>query len=452
MKLKEAEALVESEDDEDEIAAEYFERNPTVRKGRSEQIEKAAGSFLEGDNHEVNVVLQPTFYARLLAWATRTYLCRNDWEAVWEQGLIQNMPIYEKVEYAFGKTEKCVINGMLGVSRGDKKLMLVLNLQPRGEPSVQVISTCDDALLSKEVADGIEHIVATENFYRKAVLRMGYFSPVFIRPEARNWDEVIIDDETRRDIELNTIGFLKQSARLSRMGIPRKRGVILAGHPGTGKTIICKALMARASRKYTCITTDPNFIDEPIYIRGVYALAAALQPAMLFIEDLDQIGQDRSAFPWRGGGSALNTLLEVMDGVENCAGVITVATTNSLDSMDDALIRRPSRFDRIIELPHPDLDKRLNIIESLSRKIRLTPEIRDYIGRRTHYFTPAQIQEVVYTLAIECAQKDRRFRYGTALAVSPEDVDRAIKRLNGFRRSESMGFPCSGKDAGRGLA
>ena len=110
---------------------------------------------------------------------------------------------------------------------------------------------------------------------------------------------------------------------------------MLAGEPGTGKTIICRALMAEADG-ITCITTNGYALDDDDYVTTLYELAQDLSPCIVFIEDIDLIGQNRKEFGYMRG-PALLSLLSEMDGVEEQQEIVTVATTNCPETLDKAL-------------------------------------------------------------------------------------------------------------------
>ena len=230
---------------------------------------------------------------------------------------------------------------------------------------------------------------------------------------------------------------MENRERLAGYGIPAKRGVLLVGKPGTGKTLVCKALMA-GSPGITCIMAHNYALAEEEYITQLYALAQDLSPCIVFIEDIDLIAQDRIEWGYTRGPSLLS-LLSVLDGVEEHNEIVTVATTNHLETLDKAIGQRPSRFDRIIEIPCPSLEQRKEFISSLCYKIPLDDDIQACMARKTDGLTPAQIQEVIFSLAIRYGQTDQSDESG-CLKVSAEQVNGAISRING-RSKHQMGFP-----------
>jgi len=210
-----------------------------------------------------------------------------------------------------------------------------------------------------------------------------------------------------------------------------RRGILLAGEPGTGKTIICRALMA-AVDGITCITTSGYALDDDDYITELYELAEDLSPSIVFIEDIDLIGQNRMEFGYMRG-PALLSLLAVMDGVEEQREVVTIATTNCLETLDKALSERPSRFDRVIKLPRPSIEQRIELVRRLCEKIPLDDETQEYIAGKTENCTPAQLQEIIYSLVIQCPERQDELKINTA------DIDWAISSINDKNRHR-IGF------------
>ena len=127
------------------------------------------------------------------------------------------------------------------------------------------------------------------------------------------------------------------------------------------------------------------------------------------------------------------SLLSVMDGVEEQREVVTVATTNCLETLDKALSQRPSRFDRVIKLARPSVEERRELVSRLCQKIPLDGEVQEYIARRAENCTPAQLQEIVFSLVI------RQTNGQSGLLVGKDDVERAISRINDKSRHR-LGF------------
>jgi cell division protease FtsH len=235
----------------------------------------------------------------------------------------------------------------------------------------------------------------------------------------------------KKEIRLNTIGFLQNCARLEKYGVPPKRGIILAGEPGTGKTIVCKALMSEAD-KITCIAATAYGMLNERYIPDLFSIAQDLNPSLIFIEDMDFIGQERQDF-YRGN-TPLISLLAEMDGIAEKTAIVTVATTNNVETLDKALSERPSRFDRVFRMTRPNYEQRAELVKHISEKIPLSDDVREYISKETSGFTPAQIQEVLHGMVIShSAMREDIMQFNRS------DVDSTIALLN-IRKNNMIGF------------
>ncbi len=195
-----------------------------------------------------------------------------------------------------------------------------------------------------------------------------------------------------------------------------------------------------ATNGITCINTSAYAMDADDCLTDLYELAEDLRPCLVFIEDIDLIGQNRQEFGYQRG-PALLSLLSVMDGVEEQREVVTIATTNCLETLDKALSQRPSRFDRVIKLTRPATEQRRELVHRLCEKIPLDEGLEEYIAMRAENCTPAQLQEIVYSLIIQrpAGKPEPTF--------DRSDIDRAISRINDKNRNR-LGFAGNGNHNG----
>jgi cell division protease FtsH len=352
-------------------------------------------------------------------------------------------PVYIDVGTDYNKCENLLRNGQLLVEKGNYRLIVTVDINLQWRNSVQVEGL---ASMKKEVdkfIDGVKDIIEGKNFYRGKNIEFGRRLR-FLNLRAKSWDSIILDPGIKREIKANTIDFLNKRELWGKYGIPSKRGILLAGEPGTGKTAICKALMAEASG-ITCITTNAYGLDDDDYITELYELAQDLSPCIVFIEDIDLVGQNREEFGYHKG-SALLSLLTVLDGIEERKEIVTVATTNCVDMLDKAISERPSRFDRVIRLARPSLEQRQELINLLGQKISMDEPTQDYIARNTEYCTPAQLQEVIYGLVIEHCDESSAAQ-SQYLTFSADDIDSVISKING-KHKHQIGFSIAGKHNG----
>jgi cell division protease FtsH len=323
---------------------------------------------------------------------------------------------------------------VLFVKKGDDRLTVTVDVNLRSYNSVLICGQICNKKKILEFAIGIETIATEQNFYRGKKLEFAGRLR-FLKPPARSWDGVVLDAEIKREIRANTIGFLASRERLACYGIPPKRGVLLVGEPGTGKTLICKALMAEGEGT-TCILTHAYSLDDEEYITELYELAQDLSPTIVFIEDIDIIARSRAEFGY-SRGPALLSLLSALDGVEEHREIVTVATTNHLEIIDQAIGHRPSRFDRVVRISVPNIEQRRKLISLICQRIPIEEETKQYVARGTDKMTPAQIQEVIYSLVIGYAQEG--CQDGSSLRFSADTVDIAISRIN-EKKQNHLGF------------
>jgi len=389
----------------------------------------ATDEFLGEDLRACEVGMLPRYYCELLTWALHRYLEREGWFTVCIHGYCGPEPVYIDVNTG-DEISNLLSNGRLLVEHGDYRFVVTVDINPMSRCSVKVEGSAHSEDRIRAFVRGVMAITERENFYRGKKVEFSRRIRV-LNILDRSWDSIAIDADTKADIQANTVSFLKHPDQWLRYAIPLKRGVLLAGEPGTGKTVICKALMAEADG-ITCITTNGYAIDDDDYISELYDLAADLSPSIVFIEDIDLIGRNRVESSYQRG-PALLSLMSVLDGIEEYTEIVTVATTNCLETLDEALSHRPSRFDRVIMLTRPSTQQRREVVHRLCQRIPLKEQVQEYIAQKTEGFTPAQVQEVIYGLVIRWPADRGELSFDTA------DIDRAISRVNGRRRAH-LGF------------
>jgi cell division protease FtsH len=424
--------LAAVEDSEEPAAAGWRERQRQIleRKNRA-----AIDDFLGEGGRSNAVGIVPRYYGGLLTWALHRYMERERWKIATTLGYRGPEPIYIDVATGAGSCENLLMDGQLLVEKGDARFIVTVDVHPGSRGSFQVEGPVDKEEEIAAFVGGVMTIAREENFYRGEKIEFAGRIR-FLNVVDKSWDTIILDRAIKREVKANTIDFLKRRKRWAKYGIPQKRGVLLAGEPGTGKTLICKALMAEADG-ITCITTNAYALSADEYITELYEMAQDLSPCIVFIEDIDLIGLNREEYHYQHG-PALLSLLTVLDGVEEKQGIVTVGTTNNLKTLDRAISQRPSRFDRVIKLSLPSLEERGELVGLLCQKIPIGDPTQDYIAHKTDGCTPAQLREVIYSLAIEYPDEPLDAA-PPLLELSKDDVDSAISRING-RNRRRLGF------------
>ncbi|MEW6430402.1 MAG: ATP-dependent zinc metalloprotease FtsH [Myxococcota bacterium] len=220
-------------------------------------------------------------------------------------------------------------------------------------------------------------------------------------------------DECKEELE-EIIAFLKDPKKFTKLGGRIPKGVLMMGSPGTGKTLLAKAVAGEAGVPFFSISGS-DFVEMFVgvgasRVRDLFEQGKKNAPCIIFIDEIDAVGRHRGA--GLGGGhdereQTLNQLLVEMDGFESSEGVIIIAATNRPDVLDPAL-QRPGRFDRRIVVPRPDLKGRLGILKVHTRRVPLAEDIDlDLIARGTPGMTGADLENLVNEAALYAARGNR---------------------------------------------
>ena len=219
--------------------------------------------------------------------------------------------------------------------------------------------------------------------------------------------------EEREELQ-EVVEFLKYPKKFIDMGARIPKGILLVGQPGTGKTLLAKAVAGEAGVPFFSISGS-DFVEMYVgvgasRVRGLFEEAKTKAPCIVFIDEIDAVGRQRGA--GLGGGhdereQTLNQLLVEMDGFGTNSGVIVLAATNRPDILDPAL-QRPGRFDRQIVVPAPDVKAREEILALYAKKKKLSGEIDlGVLAKNTAGFTGADLENMMNEAALLAARKDQ---------------------------------------------
>ncbi|MBU6229668.1 MAG: ATP-dependent zinc metalloprotease FtsH [Cyanobacteria bacterium REEB459] len=242
------------------------------------------------------------------------------------------------------------------------------------------------------------------------------------------FDDVAGIEEAKEELQ-EVVAFLKNPEKFTAIGARIPRGVLLIGQPGTGKTLLAKAIAGEAGVPFFSISGS-EFVEMFVgvgasRVRDLFRKAKESAPCIVFIDEIDAVGRQRGA--GIGGGNdereqTLNQLLTEMDGFEGNSGVIVIAATNRVDVLDAALLR-PGRFDRQVVVDLPTYKGRLSILEVHARNKKIAPEVSlEAIARRTPGFSGAALANLLNESAILTARRRKE-------AVTMEEVEDAIDRI-----------------------
>jgi cell division protease FtsH len=220
-------------------------------------------------------------------------------------------------------------------------------------------------------------------------------------------------DESKEELQ-EVVEFLRDPSRFAKLGAKVPRGVLLLGSPGTGKTLLSRAVAGEADVPFFSISGS-DFVEMFVgvgaaRVRDLFEQARRYQPCIVFIDEIDAVGRQRGA--GLGGGhdereQTLNQLLVEMDGFDPGGGIILVAATNRPDILDPALLR-PGRFDRQIVVDRPDVNGRFAILKVHSKDKKLAPDVDlNVIARRTPGFVGADLANLVNEAALLAGRRSK---------------------------------------------
>ncbi|MDQ5935056.1 MAG: cell division protease FtsH, partial [Cyanobacteriota bacterium erpe_2018_sw_21hr_WHONDRS-SW48-000092_B_bin.40] len=236
-------------------------------------------------------------------------------------------------------------------------------------------------------------------------------------------------DEAKQELQ-EIVDFLKNPDKFQALGARIPRGVLLVGAPGTGKTLLAKAVAGEAGVPFFSISGS-DFVEMFVgvgasRVRDLFDQAKKHAPCIVFVDEIDAVGRQRGA--GLGGGhdereQTLNQLLVEMDGFEGTTGIIVVAATNRPDILDSALLR-PGRFDRQVGIDRPDVAGREQILTVHGRGKPLAKDVDlKVLAKRTPGFTGADLSNLINEGALLAARGDKR-------EIDMSDLDQAIDKVN----------------------
>ena len=260
--------------------------------------------------------------------------------------------------------------------------------------------------------------------------------------EGIKFDDVAGEDEAKENLT-EVVNYLHDPSKYQEIGASMPKGILLVGPPGTGKTMLAKAVAGEANVPFFSMSGS-EFVEMFVgmgasKVRDLFKQAKEKAPCIVFIDEIDAIGQKRSGGQYGGNDEreqTLNQLLTEMDGFEGNNGVIILAATNRLESLDPALTR-PGRFDRRVPVELPDLKGREAILQVHAKKIKVAEDVDfNKIARMASGASGAELANIVNEAALRAVRDGRRFATQADLEESIEVVIAGYQKKNAIMTDE----------------
>jgi hypothetical protein len=311
--------------------------------------------------------------------------------------------LYANVTFGGDRGLACVQRGLFQVRDGDRRLAVYVReedkIGSRENYVVEVMAA--DLAAAEQCLRELREAMRARDVYRGHVVSVrqeayGELRVRFHRLPAVDRDSIILPEGLLERVERQTVGFGRHSRRLLEAGRHLKRGLLLQGSPGTGKTLTVMYLAAAMRDRTVLLLTGRNLG----LVSRTCAMARALQPAVVVLEDVDLVAEERT----RGGAGCatplLFELLNEMDGLSDDVDVIFLLTTNRPDLLEPALAARPGRVDQAVEIPLPDPACRKRLFDLYGRGLTLKVSDPSRLVARTEGASAAFIRELLRRAAL----------------------------------------------------
>ncbi len=347
-----------------------------------------------------------------------------------------------------GATRACARCGLYLVSEGEARLALLLREGDRhsGREQTTVEVLCADSDRAGAALAEIRQLALEHSVFRGQVLSFGgeMFGPrdsplAFHERPTLAKENLVLPDEVLEAVESQVVGVARHRNRLVDSGQHLKRGVLLHGPPGTGKTHTLRYLMSRLPEA-TVVMLSGNALR---FIAEAVSIARALQPALVIVEDVDLIAEERGMQP--GRHPLLFQLLNEVDGLAEDADVTFLLTTNRADLLEPALAQRPGRVDQAVELPLPDAEGRRRLLSLYRGNLDLQLADTEPIIAMTEGVTASFFKELMRRAALVSAEQADGDADGV-LAVGDAELRNALDQLLAQRNQLTRVLLGAGRD------
>lgn len=388
----------------------------------------------------------PDFARALHAWAFWQMLYGPDsrYEAVpfldsYEfKGMLQGSYYYriqsEQLQIALGKSVTLPVFGQFFVqSKGDGKRLLVTLDLAHDSPacSLRAMSSPQDEGLCEAFFADFEMSSKANDIYYRQCLSFVRGRLDFLGVKPTTWDSIIMKEDVKERIRVNTVGVLDNLEQFSKLGMCPSQNLMLISPPGMAKTTIFRAISCDTDGRLTRIWCTGKSIERADHVTALFDAARSLAPCIVFIEDMDLFGHDRSQNQYGQDNHVLNEFLACLDGAQENSGVVVMASTNDVASMDEALVNRPGRFDVKIEMQLPDAVERSTMLRTFLRGYHAAPDATvttdtwKNVVQMTEGLTGDYVKSLAKSAVIRAVSSGRSADGGASCSFSADDLTAA---------------------------
>jgi hypothetical protein len=384
------------------VIAEQFEAS------EHPNVQKALDTYLAERNCSIELTGVTSDQPYMTGMISLPQLIMPARSGLWGGSGVTRGPVqYVNIGLEQDRVLACVQCGLYLIREGERRLaVLVRGPSDMGmRREVHIEAMAPERAAAERFLSELRLLMRKQNIYRGRVLSLGLDRGNNVEVHFHSLpriarDQIVLPEGLLKRIERQTLGFAKHSEKLLAMGRHLKRGLLLHGAPGTGKTLTAMYLASQMSGRTVLVLTGRGVG----LIERSCALARMLQPSIVILEDVDLVAEERT----RSTASCtvlLFELLNQMDGLAEDADVVFLLTTNRPDILEPALASRPGRIDQAIEVPLPDEGCRRKLFELYGRGLVLRLENREQFIERTKGASAAFIKELMRKAALFAADE-----------------------------------------------
>ena len=342
-------------------------------------------------------------------------------------------PRFSNIEYETEKFRSCLVTGQYMLLIGKEKYIMSIESLSQGYVDIIFVGRKKAKIKAKDLTVKLV-AYARSNNYLKGKKINGDLELINLK-RRYDWPELILDKYTQKNLKTNLMNLLDNVEVYEKNNLPLKRGLIISGEPGTGKSLLGKILCHNCDWTFMWVT--PKHFHDVGSVTSIMKTARMLGPTILFLEDIDLYGQHRDQ---NALSALLGELMNQLDGIEDNNYVVTIATTNNQDALEKALLNRPGRFDKVIKFNSPTSKCREKMFKTFIGDLRLDKDVDfEELVDRTDRLTGAQVKEVVNQAVLQSID-DKSYDSNKILTLKKRHFELALSETKHKDFKSPVGF------------